>query len=1165
MKIIGKHQLTTRLLLLVMLLIVPLCMKAQSNVTLQGEQITLREAFRAIEKQTGMSVDYDGTQINVNKVVNVRNVNGSVNQVLTTILKGTGYVFTITGKHIAINTGNGTQTASQQTNNTTKKVTGTVKDNIGEPVVGATVTAIGSNVRAITDVDGRYEMDVPRNVKSLEISYIGFVTQNVAIGNSGNTNISLQEDAQGLNEVVVVGYGTQKKANLIGAVSTVTANDLKDRPVNNLGQMLQGQVPNLNITYSSGTPGESTKLNIRGATSIVNSGTPLVLVDGVESSIDRINPNDVESISILKDAASAAIYGARAGFGVILITTKTNKDGKAHITYNGRFSWSAPTTNTDFITTGYDAITLVDAFQQAMYNSSYSNYDNAAYEALKARQNDATENPDRPWTVVGTDGKYHYYANFDWYNYIFDFSQPTWTHNLNISGGTEKFNYLVSGNMNDKSGVYALSTDKYHTRTITGKFTAQVNDWLKMTGSVKLYKSKYEQPGYDFEDGGNIGNLSFHAMPWLMPYNPDGTNVYTYAGNGNKPADGFVAMLRTGNGGTTVKQTQTIYSLNAVAHVFKGLDIYANASYKLYSKDKTFRIANIEYSEAPNTIQKATTGYFGNRLKEIHTEEEVWVYDLYANYAKSFNQAHNLNVIAGMNYEEERWKNIEASVYDLLSETLNDLQLGTGSKGVKGGQHEYALMGYFGRISYDYMNKYLVEANMRYDGTSRFPMEDRWGFFPSLALGWRFTEEGFMASTKDWLSNGKLRASIGSLGNQVTDGYSNPYYPYIRRANIVNTNSFNYIFDNQTASYVKLDAPVSGSLTWEKIVTKNLGLDLGLLNNRLTATIDIYQRDTKDMLATSLTLPDVYGYSAPLENNGHLRTKGYELTLSWNDRFALAGKPFSYGISASLADSKSKLIGYKGNETKVLGKNYEGMEWGEIWGYKIEGIYQSTAEATARGVDQSFLSNRFTNEAGDLIFSDIDKSKAINNGKGTLEDHGDLVKIGNSQPRYHYSFSLNANWNGIDFAAFFQGIGKQNIYPGGNNMMFWGPFARAYSSFIPSDFAGKVWSSDNLDSYFPRAAADLARTSFLQYPNDRYLQNVAYCRLKNLTVGYTLPKPLTKKIGIEAVRIYFSGENLFTISALDTDYLDPEQMTTDSNGRVYPFSKSFSFGIDVTF
>ena len=321
------------------------------------------------------------------------------------------------------------------------------------------------------------------------------------------------------------------------------------------------------------------------------------------------------------------------------------------------------------------------------------------------------------------------------------------------------------------------------------------------------------------------------------------------------------------------------------------------------------------------------------------------------------------------------------------------------------------------------------------------------------------------------------------------------------------------------------------------------------------------------MLAASLTLPNVYGYAAPLENNGQLRTRGYELMLSWNDAFTLNNKPFNYGITVSLADSKSKLVKYAGNQTKVLGSNYEGMEWGEIWGYKIQGIYQTDAEVTARGVDQSFISSRFTNKAGDLIFEDIDGNHKINNGKGTLDDHGDLVKLGNSLPRYHYSLSARAGWNGFDFSVFFQGVGKQYFYPDGNNFAFWGPYSCVYTSFTPIDFESKVWSTNNPDAYFPRPAGGIARDGgALTKINDRYLQNLAYCRLKNLTFGYTLPRTLTQKVKIDKVRIYFSSENLFTFSKLDSKYLDPEQASgKGGSGNVYPYSKSFAFGLDVTF
>ncbi|WP_281723595.1 SusC/RagA family TonB-linked outer membrane protein, partial [Hoylesella shahii] len=983
-------------------------------------------------------------------------------------------------------------------------------------------------------------------------------------------HVTLDEQAKGLDEVVVIGYGTKKKANLIGAVSTVGAEELKDRPATNLGQMLQGQVPNLNISFNTGTPGEAATLNIRGKTSITNSGAPLVLIDGVEGSIDRINPNDIESVSVLKDAASAAIYGARAGFGVVLITTKNNKDGQAHITYNGRFSFSAPTTKTDFMTVGYDVARLVDEFNTATTGSSYSELNADDYKILEERRYDVTENPARPWAVVSqNDGLYHYYGNFDWYNYIFNFAQPTWNHNLSVNGGTEKMNYMISGGMNDHDGLYALSTDKYSTRTLMAKFNAEVTPWLRVFSTASLFKSKYKQAGYDYEDGGNVANLAFHAMPWIVPVNPDGTNVYILPNSNNKPADGFAAMLRTGNGFTQVGKTEQTYAIGAVLKLMEGLEFTGKITYRNYAKEKLARSASFVYARKPGQVLTANGWPFNNRLKDGRDTYENYVYDFYANFHRTFANVHNVSAVVGTNYERGHYKFVEPSGRDLTSEVLNDLSLSTGDKSVKSSQNEFALMGYFARLSYDYAGKYLVEANMRYDGTSRFPRNHRWGFFPSLALGWRISEEAFFEPVRPTISNLKLRASVGSLGNQITDNSAkfnnNTFYPYMRLITLKPTTNLNYIFDNAQAVYASLGDPTSGSLTWETIVTQNVGLDVGLFNNRLSLALDVYSRTTKDMLAAARALPAVYGYNAPYENNGELRTNGFELVVGWNDKFNLAGKPFYYGVNLTLADSKTKITKFKGNESKVLGQDYEGMEWGEIWGYRIKGIYQSDQEAIDRGVDQSFLGTRFTDKAGDLIFDDVDGSTKIDQGKGTLDDHGDLVRIGNSTPRYHYGITVNMAWMGFDFSMFWQGIGKQNIYPGGNNMMFWGPYARAYSSFIPKDFPAKVWSENNRDAYFPRPVADLARSYAMSRPNDRYLQNLAYCRLKNLTLGYTLPKSLTKKAYLEKVRLYFSGENLFITSKLKSDYIDPEQMMHDTNGRVYPFSKTFSFGLDVSF
>ena len=1135
--------------------------------TVANNMYTVKNVLNYIEKNSNYVFVYNAeVQKMMPNKVRVNLDGRPALQILDEMCASTALTYKAQGNQISL-----TQTKNAQSGQPNKaqkrRIKGNVSDAKGEPIVGATISEKGGTGGTITDINGDFTLDLaPDN--AITISYVGFKPQ--TLKPTDGIHVTLDEQAKGLDEVVVIGYGTKKKANLIGAVSTVGAEELKDRPVTNLGQMLQGQVPNLNISFNTGTPGEAATLNIRGKTSITNSGAPLVLIDGVEGSIDRINPNDIESVSVLKDAASAAIYGARAGFGGVLITTKNNKDGQAHITYNGRFSFSAPTTKTDFMTVGYDVARLVDEFNTATTGSSYSELNADDYKMLEERRYDVTENPARPWAVVSqNDGLYHYYGNFDWYNYIFNFAQPTWNHNLSVNGGTEKMNYMISGGMNDHDGLYALSTDKYSTRTLMAKFNAEVTPWLKVFSTASLFKSKYKQAGYDYEDGGNVANLAFHAMPWIVPVNPDGTNVYILPNSNNKPADGFAAMLRTGNGFTQVGKTEQTYSIGAVLKLMEGLEFTGKITYRNYAKEKLARSASFVYARKPGQELTANGWPFNNRLKDGRDTYENYVYDFYANFHRTFANVHNVSAVVGTNYERGHYKFVEPSGRDLTSEVLNDLSLSTGDKSVKSSQNEFALMGYFARLSYDYAGKYLVEANMRYDGTSRFPRNHRWGFFPSLALGWRISEEAFFEPVRPTISNLKLRASVGSLGNQITDNSAkfnnNTFYPYMRLITLKPTTNLNYIFDNAQAVYASLGAPTSGSLTWETIVTQNVGLDVGLFNNRLSLVLDVYSRTTKDMLAAARALPAVYGYNAPYENNGELRTNGFELVVGWNDKFNLAGKPFYYGVNLTLADSKTKITKFKGNESKVLGQDYEGMEWGEIWGYRIKGIYQSDQEAIDRGVDQSFLGTRFTDKAGDLIFDDVDGSTKIDQGKGTLEDHGDLVRIGNAMPRYNYGITVNMAWMGFDFSMFWQGIGKQNVYPGGNNMLFWGPYARAYSSFIPEDFPSKVWSKNNRNAYFPRPVADLARSFAMSRPNDRYLQNLAYCRLKNLTVGYTLPKTLTKKVYLEKVRLYFSGENLFITSKLKSDYIDPEQMMHDTNGRVYPFSKTFSFGLDVSF
>ena len=1129
------------------------------TITASFDKIPLSEAIKTIENTSDYRFFYEIENIDFTQKVSLKAKAMPAEQAVGKLLSTTDLDFKIVAQQIVL-----FKKKTAVTGHSGEVlVNGTIVDINGEPLIGVVVANESGSRSTVSDVDGKFSIKADGDDKLL-VSCLGYNSQ--TLSPKSTMKIVLEESSMSLDALVVVGYGSQKKANLLGAVSQVTAEEFKDRPVSNLGKALQGAIPNLNITYGSGLPGQETGLNIRGVASINGSGAPLVLIDGVEGSIDRVNPNDVESVSVLKDAASAAIYGARAGFGVILITTKSSKDGTAHISYNGRFSFSEPTASTDFVTSGYYSALIVDEFSRSYNGSPYTLYDGEDYRELWRRRNDKTDNSARPW-VVQKNGKYMYYGNFDWYNYLFDFTQPTWNHDLSISGGTDKFNYLISGNHYTKDGLYAQNTDKYKTNSLNMKFSSQVKSWLKINGSARMFTSNYKSPGYDFEDGGNIPNYTFHALPFLVPVNPDGSNVYTNAVSSNTPADGLIAAVNGGKMFSQLKQTQYITTIGGILTPAKGWTIVGNFSYDRFQKEKTYRSANMTYSEAYPEIKTANTGFFADKLRERSQVNQHYTYDLYTTYENEI-KGNSFKILVGMNHETYDAKTLYGAKKDLQSETLNDLNLGVGTAESSGGHYGWQLLGFFSRINYDYKGRYLVEANMRWDGTSRFPKNDRWGFFPSIALGWRVSEEEFMKPYNNIINNFKIRASVGSLGNQaIADNY-----PYIQ--SLSPTLSDSYLMNGQKIYITSLGAQQSGDLTWETVITKNLGLDLAFLKGRLSFTTDLYIRDTKDMLIPGKKLPGVYGQDSPNMNAGDLRTRGYEITLAWNDSFSLARKPFRYGISASLADSKAKITRYD-NPDKSLSSYIEGRDIGEIWGYHIEGLFRNDAEAAARPVDQSKVNNHIYNGAtgeyrglkgGDLIYADLDDNGKVDQGDYTLSNPGDLRVIGNSRPRWHYNFNANLSWYGFDVALFFQGIGRQHIYPGANNMMFWGPYARPYASFIPKTILTDVWSEENPDAYFPKVRGySRADGGSLGQVNDRYLQNLAYLRLKNVTVGYTIPENLTRKIHVDKIRVYFSGDNLATWTKLKSDYLDPEQMTSDPNGRVYPFSKTYSFGLDITF
>lgn len=1069
----------------------------------------------------------------------------------------------------------------------TRQVSGTVVDSGQQPVVGAAVIHSPTN-GVTTGVDGTFRLTVPAGPVTLEVNCLGYKVQTVSVpAAQSQVTVVLEEDTEVLNETVVVGYGVQKKVNLTGAVTAVSANDLKDRITHNLTDMLQGSVPGLNISTSSGNPGSVGSLNIRGTTSI-NGASPLVLVDGAVGELDRVNPNDVESISVIKDASAAAVYGARAAYGVILITTRTGSDrgGKATVRYNGRFGWEEPTTSTDYETRGFWSVYTVDTFWQSDAGKKYTTYTDYDMAQLLARVNDKTEDPSRPWIVQdfrNGRNQWVYYCNTDWWHSMFNDRHPVQTHNVSVSGGDKNIKYYLSGGFDDETGIIKSEPDVFRKFNLRSKIEAKINKYMRISNNTSFYTSNYSFLGVgDVQNA--IQYAARHALASFPLQNPDGSWVYgtpMISGSYNV-ANGRHIMFGDKKDINDRKRNDFSNTTELRINPFKQLTLVANFTYRYHENKNTSRLTNFSFRRYPDSdIEYYTTGAGLDELTETVRGYNYTAGNVFATYQDTFNNAHNLTVTAGYNVERQYTKYIEAVGQNLLSETLNDLSL-TGPDALgnvimtnTGSQSEYALMGFFGRLNYDYKGRYLFEVAGRYDGTSRFAKGHKWGFFPSGSLGWRISEEPFFAPLRKTVSNLKLRASVGTLGNQNVNNYA-----YLRTINITDFSAYSFGEGSTMAKYATLSAPVASDLTWETTYQYNLGLDAAFLDNRLEFTGEAYIRDTKNMLTEGVKLPAVYGADAPKSNTADLRTKGYELSLSWRDQFNLLGSPFGYRLRATMSDYRSHITKYDNPEKSFAKAYYEGMRIGEVWGFVVDGLFATDEEAQKYQAEvcdcTGYISGRMTGgfRAGDLRYVDLDSDKKLGIGQNTVDNPGDRKILGNSLPSLQYGITAGFDWKGIDFSIFFQGVGNHYWYPAGFNYAFWGPYSYSYASFIPRDFLTKMcWSEENPDAYFPRPRSYSSTGGELSKVNSRYIQNIRYLRLKNLTLGYTLPQSLTKKVGLERVRVYYSGENLNYWSPLTkvTKFLDPESaFSRSSSGSAsdhlaYPWQKSNMFGIDITF
>lgn len=1139
------------------------------SITLKNE--TLELAIKNLQNETKIYFAYDRVLLSRYELPDLSFQNEKLKTILNKLFNHKPLAFREVNGIIVINESAQNEIKAPRPGD----LKGKVLDEKGVSLPGATVKLVELNKAVRTDENGNFLFVAPAGTYTLEVSYVSYQTQrlqNVIIreGETSRQEIRLQPSLNGLNEVVVVGYGTQKKVNLTGAVSQVDSKVFDDRPVAGVAQALQGAIPNLNINFGDGHPGSTGTFNVRGYASITNvAGSPLILIDGVPGDVNMLNPHDVETVTVLKDAASSAIYGARAAFGVILITTKKAKNGKLTISFGSNYGIQQVTTKTDFMTDGYSQLRLVDEAFSRDNGVSYSGYSTADYAQLKLRQTDKS----LPNVVIQNrngQNQYVYYGSTDWWNFLFRKSSPTMEQHLSITGGNDKVDFLISGRYFQQKGLYQpyLREDVYNAYNFRTKINAHLSNWLTVNSNTQFAANDYVWPGTGY-NGNNTGFYN-HAMAAYVPRNPDGTITFRTGLNGYGASEYPDLQNKKSFGGTKHYDFSNTIGFDAI--LAKGFKLNGNYGFQLSPYSDFQRQAVIPWSVVPGVIN-----HQGNdQLTENTHLDQHHSVNLFATYEKRL-KANNFKVTAGYNYELQKYKSNSAMRQNLLSEDLNQIDLGTGAQQAGGNASEWALLGYFGRINYDYGGKYLMELDGRYDGTSRFPSKNRFGFFPSVSAGWRVSEENFFRSLKPAISEFKFRASYGTLGNQDLGTGSGNLYPYIP---VINSSLSNWVVNGNKTQTLSAPNPVVPNFTWEKSTSLDFGLDMAFFNNRLQSTFDMYTRKTKDMLINGKTLPSVFGAGSPKQNAGDLQTKGWDFTLNWHDGGKLFGKNFGYNFGFNVSDYKSKITKFD-NPNQLLNNFYVGQQIGEIWGYSIDGFFKSDAEAQNWKINQDYVDDQRTGSpgewgrlhAGDLKFKDTNGDGIINDGKNTLKDHGDLRKIGNSLPRYAFGINTAFNWSNFDISLFFQGIGKQNWYPNTEAGQFWGTFGRPYSSFIPKNFESKLWTPQNPNAYFPINRGYAAyQGGELYNPNDKYLQNIAYIRLKSLTLGYSLPSTLVKRFKMERFRVFFTGQNLFTLTNLKTKYIDPEQINpnpaaanVDVGGRSYPFMKSYTIGLDVTF
>jgi TonB-linked SusC/RagA family outer membrane protein len=1038
------------------------------------------------------------------------------------------------------------------------------------PIPSVNISVKGTNLGTATNSNGIYTLTNVNPKAILVFSYIGYKQQEINLNGKTELNVTLTSDFGNLEEVVVVGFGTKKKINIAGAIDQISGKQLESRPVSNVMQGLQGISPGLNITYGGGAPGTVPVINIRGYTSI-NGGSPLIVIDGIPAASNddmlRLTPSDISSFTVLRDAASAAIYGARAAFGVILITTKKGKEGRTLISYNALTTWGKPTVLPKPVTDPY-------IYSRVLETSTdntpwdYVNYSDEHYKWAKERSDD----PSLPDTRIDpTDpNRWAYMGDHNWYDYFFNKASLSQNHTLTFSGGAQVNNspltYYLSADYTKENGLNKLAADFWDRYGLRSRVGFAPLSWLKIDNNLNIYQTKRARPNASITD-------LYYLQPTDVATNPDGTWANTATGR---------LAARLVDGGENLETMFGFQNITGATASFLNGDLQVNGDasfkrelWKYHNDSKKFKIGfgptDIR-EEGGNGYVYESNGYLYNNA-----------FNLYTTYKKTIGD-HFFSAMVGYNYEDYNYSTVDAQRDLLMSSSVPYLKLTTGEITLGTKYNAYASTSAFSRLNYTYKDRYILEATGRYDGSSRFPVSRRWGFFPSASLAWIASSEEFFKPLAPVLSTFKLRTSYGDLGNQNAD--SDPFLRDFGYIQTLPTDPSNYLIGG-TRQQVITGAPRlyvdPNTYTWERVSTLNMGTDLGFFNDKLSFTFDYFIRNTTGMLVRGQELPGVLGTDVPKQNAADLRTKGWELSVTYRDRFDLGSKPFSFETKFFVSDSRSEITRFE-NKQNLLSTYRVGQTIGEIWGLQNDGLFQNKAEIDA--LDESSIIPWGALEIiqGWPKYKDLDGNKKIEQGL-SADDPKDLKIIGNSTDRYSVGANLNMDWNGFDLSVFLQGVLKRDFYP--HHYLFWGPYQQPYANVYPwnldfyratgdspeqrakhsASYIAAGLADANPNSYYPVMQSWLADANYgsgLDIPQTKYLLNGAYLRIKNVSLGYTLPAKFTNRFKVSRLRVFVTGENLYEFSAIKK-YIDPEAVNQGSSAWAYPYQRRYAVGLNLDF